>query len=213
MHFHYWVNLIISLFYKWGLSAACVVEAQQNTGVISKMLLCCCYFQQFTTGTLFFSGKTFTIYHPAVYIFKFINRHTTTTKLLNTTQPYPKSCPPSCIITHSANPPPPSKWWWWGTKQEVKRDLKAPATHRLTPPPHQTSPLMLSQAAPWLCVLAPVQVFDTVTGRVTLCVWPRACMLDVVIINAPFPPGRRSPKQEELACSGEALDLENSCAG
>ncbi|KAI3356233.1 hypothetical protein L3Q82_017479 [Scortum barcoo] len=38
-------------------------------------------------------------------------------------------------------------------------------------------------------------------------------MLDVVIISAPCPPGERSPKQEELPGSGEALDLGNSCAG
>lgn len=113
-------------------------------------------------------------------------------ELLNTIWLHPKTCPPSCIIIHSANPPPPSKRWWWGAKQEVKRDLKAPATHRLTPPPYQTSPL--SQAAPRLCVLAPVQVLILWRGGSCFASDPGACMLDVVIINASFPPGQAVPK-------------------
>lgn len=94
-------------------------------------------------------------------------------------------------MTYSANPPPPPKWWWWGSKQEVKGNLKAPATHR--PTPHPPLPGCSVALCPGSCPGS-----GAVMGRVTLCVWPLACMLDVVIISAPCPPGRRSPKQEEL---------------
>lgn len=91
----------------------------------------------------------------------------------------------------------PSEWWWWrwGTEQEVKRDLRAPATHRLTPrSPHlptQRHPSALPGCTVALCP-GSCPGCDAVTGRVTLCVWPRACMLDVVIINALLSPLRRA---------------------
>lgn len=63
----------------------------------------------------------------------------------------------------------------------MKRGLKAAATH---PVPLLTLP---SQAELWLCVLAPVQGLE----RVTVLVWPQACMLDVIIrasfFYSPYP--------------------------
>ena len=135
--------------------AVCVGEPQQNAGAEK---------QNGHTLLLFSS-----VYHRHVILFRYDVHHLSSSLHIFRSKPLhhlqackypPKSkdlCPPSCIITHSANPPPPPKWWW-GTKQEVKGDLKAPATHRPTHP--STSPLLtlLSQAAAWLCVLAPVQV-------------------------------------------------------
>ena len=195
--------------------AACVGEPRQNAGAE----------KQNAPALLLFSA----VYHRHIILFRYDIHHLSSSlHVFQSKPPYhllasgynlpisQRPVPPSCIIiAHSANHRPPPKWWWcwwwWGTEQEVKGDLKScshPQAH-LTPP-HPALPGCSVALCPGSC-----PGFGAVMGRVTVCVWPRACMLDVVIISSPPPTplGRQSPMQEELPGSGEALDLENSCAG
>lgn len=143
--------------------------------------------------------------------------NTTYNNLLNTLLPDPKTCPPpSCIIIHSGKPSSTLKQWWWGAKQEVKKRPEG-FSHTHThpsppPPPHQKSvhhasvSWLLSRF--WYCD-GEGHAFASDPGS--------ACwMLLSLLLRSPPqspPPGRRSQLQEEPAGSGEALDLENSCAG
>lgn len=111
----------------------------------SKMLSPC---EQFTIGTF-----RYDLHHFCIASMFSNQNHQTTYQLPNIIYQYQRIVPPSCIIIHPANP----KKSLWGTQQEVKGDLKAPATHKPFPPPHPSSPSSprLQQG---LCVLAPVQV-------------------------------------------------------
>lgn len=100
------------------LIAACVGEPQQHVCVEKQkafvlLLLSHCSCQYYI----------FLYFHPAAM---FANRSHHAT--------YKFPLPHPCLNYH-----PPSKCWW-GSTEEAKGDLKAPATHSLSCPPHPSSP-------------------------------------------------------------------------
>lgn len=167
----------------------------------------------------YYSFHTLAVYVPSMH-FKIREATKPSPKPLNANPATSKRpAAPSCINSPLCEPSS-TLGTAGGDGGELSRKWKE--TWELQPPTGSApcvTPL-LSRAAPRLCVLAPVQVFLAVTGRVTLCVWPRACMLDVVIINVLPPPAPHTPQagrpqsmEEQLVGSAEVLDLENSCVG
>lgn len=94
---------------------------------------------------------------------------------------------PPAITAPSVSPPPPSErpvvtaGNWAGSEQRPE-SCSHPRAQRPASP--LCSPRLRRGSVSWLLS----RVFLALTGRVTLCVWPRACMLDVVINALPLPP-------------------------
>lgn len=80
---------------------------------------------------------------------------------------------------------------WAGSQKRPESSSHPQANPPLPYLPTQRHPSALPGCTVALCP-GSCPGFDAVTGRVTLCVWPRACMLDVVIINALLSPLRRA---------------------
>lgn len=163
------------------LTAAVWVSHSQMQVLRGKMLSPRCYFpprEQFTISALSFLGMTSIIDHPASTVVS-KSGDPTTYEPPNITCKYEKNCPTRWPLLH----PDMGLVWVGHRKWKEPSKLHHPqAGLRCSPRLRQGSVWLLSR----LCCG---------DGEGHAFVWPRACMLDVVIISTPCPPGGISPSR------------------